>query len=193
MYSLIREKERWKRSRKGRSGGKIKGEILLFFFLSPLVLLQCVTVSTRWQKGFCSITLSSETEIRVLSLEPHGTHIHPHAHSFRVHTYSHTFLPSAHWTLMHPHTLRSSLNNQKMPGWLAACSGASLTWIPSDACFCTPIIQLGGGMARALLHTLVRSCAKTPGHGLIVREGIHYTMLPACTDEKRQGVTCGAS
>lgn len=48
-------------------------------------------------------------------------------------------------------------------------------------------------MARALLHTLVRSCAKTPGHGLMVREGIHYTMLPACTDEKRQGVTCGAS
>lgn len=99
------------------------------------------------------------------------------------------------------HTLHLSLNKQKMPGclagsladWLAGCSGASLTWIPSDACFCTPIIQLGGRMARALLHTPVRSCAKTPGHGVIVGEGIHYMMLPACADKKRQGVTCRAS
>lgn len=102
---------------------------------------------------------------------------------------------------MHPHTLCLSLNKQKMPGWLAGsladwlagCSGASLTWIPSDACFCTPIIQLGGRMARALLHTPVRSCAKTPGHGVIVGEGIHYMMLPACADKKRQDVTCRAS
>lgn len=48
-------------------------------------------------------------------------------------------------------------------------------------------------MAHALLHTLVRSCANTPGHGLIVRGGLHYMMLPACPDKKRQGMTCGAS
>lgn len=49
------------------------------YFIPPLVLLQRVTVSTRWRKGSCSITLPSETEIRVLSLELHGTHTQAHA------------------------------------------------------------------------------------------------------------------
>lgn len=43
-------------------------------FLSPPVLLSSVAALTRWRKGSCSITLSSETEIRVLSLELSGTH-----------------------------------------------------------------------------------------------------------------------
>lgn len=38
--------------------------------------------------------------------------------------------------------------------------------------------------ARARACTLVRSCAKTPGHGLMVREGTHYTMLPVCSDRR---------
>lgn len=69
-----------------------KGQNKTSPFLSPLVLLQRVTVSTRWRKGLCSITLSSETEIRVLSLEPHGTHIHTHAQSLGLcrHTRAHS-------------------------------------------------------------------------------------------------------
>lgn len=47
-------------------------------------------------------------------------------------------------------------------------------------------------MACTLLHTPVRSYAKTPGHGVIVRGGMHYMMLPARADKKRQGVTYGA-
>lgn len=93
------------------------------------MLLQHVTVSTRWQEGLCSITLSSETEIRVLSLEPHGTHIHTHAqkpsdlHSY-THRHRHTCLPLAHGlTCIHTHCACLSLNNQRMPaclaGWLA--------------------------------------------------------------------------
>jgi len=90
-------------------------------------MLQHVTVSTRWRKGLCSIKLSSETEIRVLSLEPHGTHIHTHAQILRcalTHTQRHTSLLLTHGlTCIRTHCACLSLNNQRMPaclaGWLA--------------------------------------------------------------------------
>lgn len=59
--------------------GKKMGQKKTSYFIPPLALLQRVTVSTRWRKGSCSITLPSETEIRVLSSELHGTHTQVHA------------------------------------------------------------------------------------------------------------------
>lgn len=165
-------------------------------------MLQHVTVSTRWRKGFCSIKHSSETEIRVLSLEPHGTRNHTHAQILRLaltHTQRYTSLTLTHGlTCMHTHCACLSLNNQRMPaceaGWLACwmLRGKS-DMNPVWCLFLHSIIQLGGRMARALLHTPVRSCAKSLGHRVIVRGRIHYMMLPACTDKKRQGVTYEAS
>lgn len=92
--------------------------------------------STRWRKGLCSIRLSSETEIRVLSLEPHGTHTCRHTLSTRTH--------------MHPHTALVFLwiTRECLPHWLDA---QGQVWHESRLMpvFFTTIIQLGGRCTAA--------------------------------------------
>lgn len=179
-----------------RLEGKMKDKIrLLLFYL----LLCCCSVWLFWPTGerVCvqsHFPLRRKLKCSFWSLTAHTfTHMHKGS-DLRSYTKRHTFLLLPHGlTCTHTVLVFPWITSACLPSWLAGCSGASLTWIPSDACFCTPIIQLGERMARALLHTPIRSCAKTPGHWVIVRGGIHYMMLPACTDKKRQGVTYGAS
>lgn len=146
--------------------------------------------------------LRRKLECSLWSLTAHTiTHMRKSSDSQLTHTHTQrrTSLPLTHGlTCMHTHCACLSLNNQRMPACLACWLACWMLRGKSDmnpvwCLFLHSIIQLGGRMARALLHTPVRSCAKSLGHRVIVRGRIHYMMLPACTDKKRQGVTYEAS